>query len=295
MQVYESLTAAIADQLGNGLKVQNRMMVSGGDINDAYCLSMSDGNRLFLKTNAKKNLPFFEAEWIGIDAMRKTGAVTAPRLYAMGTDGDRAFLLMEWIESTRPSAGYMENLGHSLAQMHCSKTDPENGFGFQADNFIGANVQLNSPRETWIEFFRDMRLQPQMRMADHWLDTKQKSQCEFLLSHLDEFLTEPERPSLLHGDLWGGNVMPGPEGEPVLIDPAVYAGHHEADLAMTELFGGFGETFYRAYNEVYPVDPGYKDRRDLYNLYHMLNHLNLFGRGYLGSVDRILQRYEGDR
>ena len=146
---------------------------------------------------------------------------------------------------------------------------------------------------SWISFFRDCRLVPQFRDAMHWFDDAARKQIAYLLDHLDVYLEEPEHPSLLHGDLWSGNFITGSDGNAWLIDPAAYVGHAEADLAMTELFGGFSQRFYDAYREVHPIHPGYGHRRELYNLYHLLNHLNLFGGSYLPSVNRVLRDFGG--
>ena len=161
-------------------------------------------------------------------------------------------------------------------------------YGFVADNYIGAAIQINTPKKSWVEFFRECRLLPQLRMADRYLDAGLRRKADRLLAHLDRYLREPEFPSLVHGDLWGGNVLCGSDGRAWLIDPAAYVGDFETDLAMTELFGRFPPAFYRAYQEENPVDGGYQERKPIYQLYHLLNHLNLFGRSYLGSVAAIL-------
>ena len=157
--------------------------------------------------------------------------------------------------------------------------------------YIGASPQKNTPSKDWITFFRDCRLLPQFKMAEGYFDSRMRRQSERLLNQLESHLTEPEFPSLIHGDLWSGNAVCGPNGKAWILDPAAYVGHFEAELAMTELFGGFPTAFYQAYYEVNPIDSGYRDRRDLYNLYHLLNHLNLFGGSYLSSAQRILNRY----
>ncbi|MCR4940411.1 MAG: fructosamine kinase family protein [Treponemataceae bacterium] len=166
-------------------------------------------------------------------------------------------------------------------------------FGFFQDNFIGATPQCNSPKASWLDFFRENRLAPQFKATDSYFSEADRALNTKLLDHLEDFLLEPDKPSLLHGDLWSGNVMCGPEGKAMLIDPATYIGHAEADLAMTELFGGFPPKFYQAYKEVNPLQPGYESRRDLYNLYQLLNHLNLFGAGYLGAVRSVVSEYVG--
>ena len=176
--------------------------------------------------------------------------------------------------------------------MHRAETTqwtPSGRYGFTDDNYIGAGKQVNAVRDGWIPFFRECRLEVQFHRAIHYFSSSDRKAMQSLLDHLDDYLEEPDRPSLLHGDLWGGNFVTGPDGQAWLIDPAVYVGHAEADLAMTELFGGFSPAFYDAYREVAGPMPGYADRRDIYNLYHLLNHLNLFGGGYYSSVMRIVR------
>ena len=164
-------------------------------------------------------------------------------------------------------------------------------YGFPQNNFIGARPQNNTWSDSWITFFRDQRLAPQFRDADSYFTPADREKITKLLDNLDRFLVEPEHPSLLHGDLWAGNVMCGPDGKAMLIDPACYIGHREADLAMTQLFGGFPQAFYEEYKKAAPLQPGYEERRDLYNLYQLLNHLNLFGPTYLGPVLSIVDEY----
>lgn len=293
---YESLDAAITGCFGTGVSVARRDYVGGGDINDACCLNQSNGERVFLKSNTASNFAFFEAEAAGLGAIAATRTIGTPRLLALGLDRRKgtAFLMMEPV-SGRKNADFWEDFGHSLAGMHLADTSslvPGGRFGFFQDNFIGAGPQENTPAERWIDFFRLHRLEPQLRRAYHYFDSglRQKTAC--LLERLDGLLIEPRNPSLLHGDLWSGNYLTGPDGRAWLIDPAAYVGHAEADLAMTELFGGFAPAFYAAYRQTNPLEPGYADRRDLYNLYHLLNHLNLFGPGYLLSVRRIIARYD---
>lgn len=189
---------------------------------------------------------------------------------------------------------YWEVFAHELAAMHQASTADlvmDGIYGFFCDNYIGSGNQCNTAHDRWIPFFRDCRLEPQFRRAAHYFDSRDQRNISRLLDHLDDYLVEPEYPSLLHGDLWSGNVMTGDNGRAWLIDPAAYVGHAEADLAMTELFGGFSRTFYDAYKEAAPIQSGYDDRRDLYNLYQLLNHLNLFGTAYLSPVKRIVRKY----
>ena len=289
-----SLKETIQNIFGSGAVVVRRTSAFGGDINRAYVLELSDGSKVFMKANSPKNIDFFVSEAAGLEAMRKTGTVRVPKVLGYGTDGGESFLLLEYIESGGKNRNSMAELGRNLAEMHLAETGDFSGrgrYGFVRDNYIGASTQTNTPAETWIDFFRERRLMPQFEWASGYFSGEDRKRINKLLDGLDRFLTEPEQPSLLHGDLWGGNYMVDRNGSPWLIDPATYVGHAEADLAMTELFGGFDRAFYDAYKETAGIDPGYRDRRNLYNLYHLLNHLNLFGGGYLHSVQSVIRRY----
>lgn len=289
---YPSLAAAVAGSFGPGVAVVRSAPLSGGDINEARRLSLSNGAEAFVKSNTAANQAFFAAEEQGLWAIAATHTIRTPAVLARGRDGTTSFLMLELVCSGPRAPRFWETFGHQLAAMHQADTSAlVPGFGFPADNFIGATPQHNSPRERWADFFRDCRLAPQIALARHWFDHRTLEHFECLLNRLDRLLPEPGTPSLLHGDLWSGNFLVGPEGHAWLIDPAAYVGHCEADLAMTELFGGFAPGFYDAYREVNPLEPGYRERRDLYNLYHLLNHLNLFGGGYLGAVLSTLGRY----
>ena len=286
-----TLDEAVSALAGNSLRVVSRRPVYGGDINESYRLSLSDGSAVFMKCNTAKNLSFFEAEAKGLEALRGTKTIGVPKVLGFGTEKgqNRSFLLLEYLEAAPRIKGYWEVFGRELALLH--RADSNSCFGFESNNYIGASPQINTPKESWITFFRDCRLRPQIQMAEGYLDARMRRQCTELLDHLDSFLEEPEFPSLIHGDLWSGNAVCGPDGKAWILDPAAYVGHFEAELAMTELFGGFSSAFYGAYREINPYDQEYRDRRDLYNLYHMLNHLNLFGGSYLSAVRGILNAY----
>lgn len=294
-----SLDEAIHTLFGEELRVVSKRPVHGGDINESYCLSLSDGAVIFMKSNSVNNLSFFKAETKGLEELRKADAIGVPKVLAIGTDKPQriSFLLMEYLTPAAKLTRYWEIFGRELAMLHradCTgSAEAEQGrpFGFTHDNYIGASPQINTPKENWITFFRECRLLPQIKTAERYLDYKMRRQSVKLLDHLDSYLNEPGFPSLIHGDLWSGNAVCGPNGKAWILDPAAYVGHYEAELAMTELFGANPDSFYAAYNEVTPIDNGYRDRRDLYNLYHMLNHFNLFGATYLGAVQRILNRY----
>ena len=293
---HTSLAKALVSLFGNSVAITQTDRLSGGDINKAYGLTLNTGDHIFMKANSKVNAAFFTAEAAGLSAIEATGAIKTPAILCTGTDDGEdvgySFLLLKFIKSAKPRNDYWETFARDLAAMHNAKTDTR-AFGFFQDNFIGARAQSNKQTESWINFFRDERLSPQFKAAENYFTDEDRAKITKLLDHLDNFLIEPEKPSLLHGDLWSGNVMCGPEGKAMLIDPAAYYGHAEADIAMTELFGGFPEKFYEAYREANPLEDGYENRRDLYNLYQLLNHLNLFGPTYLGPVLSIVDEYVG--
>ena len=294
-----SLEEAIAILFGENVRIVSRRAVYGGDINESYRLSLSEGTAIFMKSNIYKNLSFFEAEAKGLHALQGAGTIGVPKVLGIGTDKKLgiSFILMEYLEAAPRVRNYWEIFGRELASLHLVNSsrfvseESNLRFGFEADNYIGASPQKNILKENWITFFRECRLLPQIKMAEGYFDSSVRGQCEKLLGHLESYLVEPEFPSLIHGDLWSGNAVCGPDGKAWILDPAAYVGHFEAELAMTELFGGYPTQFYDAYHEVNRIDSGYRDRRDLYNLYHMLNHLNLFGGSYYGSVRRILNKY----
>lgn len=231
------------------------------------------------------------AEARGLALLASAGAVRVPRVRAVEDGAARAFLLIEWLDGggARPD---MAALGEALAALHRHSAA---AYGLDHDNFIGGTPQQNQPHPDWPAFFRDRRLAPQIALAaaNGLLPAHRRRALERVLARLDDLLAGvPRRPSLIHGDLWGGNLLAAdPGGAPALIDPAVSYADREAEIAFTELFGGFGPRFYAAYQAAWPLAPGYADRRDLYNLYHLLNHLNLFGEGYGAQVDAAARRY----
>ena len=295
---HTSLAQALVSLYGNSVAITETDRLSGGDINKAYGLTLNTGAHIFMKANSKANADFFTAEAAGLSAIEATGVIKTPEILCTGTDDGEdvgySFLLLKFIKSAKPRTDYWETFARDLAALHKADTkifELSGKFGFFQNNFIGARAQNNTPSDSWISFFRDNRLAPQFKDADSYFTAEDRTKITKLLDHLEDFLIEPNQPSLLHGDLWSGNVMCGPEGKAMLIDPAAYIGHAEADLAMTELFGGFPEKFYDAYHEANPLEPGYENRRDLYNLYQLLNHLNLFGPTYLGPVLSIVDEY----
>lgn len=295
-RIFPSLNGALSALFGSEVKIARRERIAGGDINDAYGLTLTDGTRIFMKSNKKENASFFDAEAEGLMAIARAETIGTPGILGRGTDdaSGSSFLLLEFVDGKGRVPDFWEEFAHQLAAMHRAPTgDFVDGgkYGFFRDNYIGARKQVNTACGSWAEFFRECRLRPQLHQAEHYFDRADRKKVEGLLAKVDDILPEPERPSLLHGDLWSGNFMTGNDGRAWLIDPASYVGNAEADIAMTELFGGFSAIFYDAYRESGLLRPGYEGRRDLYNLYHLLNHLNMFGRAYLSSVRRIVGRY----
>ncbi len=293
---YDSIEAGIGGCFGPDVSIKGKSYVHGGDINDSFCLHLSNGMDVFVKSNTVSNSAFFDAEERGLNAIASTDSIRTPTLLCKGVDRKKkiSFLMMEMIPLTVRSKDYFAVFGHELASMHLKDAAalvPDGNYGFSSDNYIGASEQMNTPKDTWIDFFRECRLIPQFRMAERYFGNAEAKSIVRLLEKLDDILIEPEKPSLLHGDLWSGNFITGRDGKAWLIDPAVYVGHAEADIAMTELFGRLPDDFYSEYMSVYPMQPGYPDRRNLYNLYHLLNHLNLFGRSYLPEVVGIIKYY----
>jgi protein-ribulosamine 3-kinase len=301
----EAVEAALAARDGRPAQVVGDHAVGGGCIHDARRIELADGRRLFLKSDAgapagqEGRGDLFEREAEGLAALAAAEAIRVPRDPLPGRAGDTVFLLMEAIPTGRPAAGFFADFGRRFAALHrTTARNPRAGgrHGFDHDNYLGGTPQPNPWTESWVDFFRHHRLGHQLRLARQ----RGRSNPEMdrlgdrLLDRLDRWLDLPEEPScLLHGDLWSGNFLADDEGAPVLVDPAVYHGHREADLAMTRLFGGFDPAFYRAYEEAWPLPPGHRERLPLYQLYHLLNHLNLFGSAYRGRCVEILRRYAG--
>lgn len=244
----------------------------------------------------------FEKEAHGLALLRETHTIRVPEVlftHEQTTDCPQAFILLEFI--TQPadrSANWNPTvLGEQLAALHHSYHYPHQvRFGLDEDNYLGSSIQVNGWSSNWVAFFKEKRLEFQISLAERngRLTKIRRHKLDVLCGNLAKWLeSPPQGPSLLHGDLWSGNVLSDEHHNPVLIDPAVYYGNREAEIAYTELFGGFPKSFYEAYNSVNPLEPGYETRRDIYNLYHLLNHLNLFGEGYAVRIDAVLRYYVG--
>lgn len=291
LPILPALVQSLAD-LGDGTPIVQIIPVSGGCIHQVFQL-ITKKRAYLLKWNPAPQEGMFEVEARGLKLLAASDAIRVPQVLAVNSQP--AFILLEWIDPAGHSSGWdQERLGHQLAALHRSAA-PQ-AYGLDHDNYIGSISQINSWRPDWVTFFRENRLHPQIKLSvEHeYLSGAQLHKLSRICDHLDRWIDEHSvQPSLLHGDLWAGNVLCGPAGLPVLIDPAVYYGDREAELAFTGLFGGFTARFYQAYNESWPLDPGNSGRRDLYNLYHLLNHLNIFGPVYLRQVSTIIDRYAG--
>jgi fructosamine-3-kinase len=286
-KLLSHLSTAIHDATNRPFTLRAATPVGGGSINEAYRLEGTDGSRYFLKLNDARHLPMFVAEAVGLNEIAETNTIRMPRPIAHGTVNVQSYLVLEYLElSTRGDA---KLLGGQLATLHrCSAKQ----FGFAQDNFIGTTPQPNTWKNSWIDFWREQRLGFQLRLAaQNGYGGQLQSLGEKLLDAMPAFFASyTPQPSLLHGDLWSGNYAFLSDGTPTIFDPATYYGDRECDLAMTELFGGYASDFYAAYRTAYPLDAGYATRRDLYNLYHILNHANLFGGGYAKQAEYMMQR-----
>ena len=287
--IAAALRARVEAELGQPIVAAVR--VAGGDINDALELRLGDGQSVFLKTNAQAPLAMFAAEARGLEFLEQAQALRIPkRLGVSSAQVGPSFLLLEFIRSRAPRAGFDEELGRGLAGLHRAGAP---GFGLAEPNFIGRLPQSNREHPTWAEFYRCERLEPQLRLAvdDGRAPSALARDFEGLFRRLPELVGAPEPPARLHGDLWGGNLHVDENGAPCLIDPAAYGGHREMDLAMMRLFGGFGPRVFAAYAEAFPLAPGHRERVALCQLYPLLVHVNLFGGGYVESVRRTLSAY----
>ncbi|MBN2503469.1 MAG: fructosamine kinase family protein [Anaerolineales bacterium] len=276
--------SAWLDEQGYGA-IASRQSVGGGCINNGMRLHTTSDERFFLKLNNAAPADMFALEVEGLDTLRVPDGPRIPQTFLHGRD----FLLMEDLKPATRKRDYFTTLGHKLAAMH-AHTNPQ--FGFPHDNYIGATVQINTWAEDGYVFFAEQRLGFQAELAQQcgYLGGQDVAAVKAIGARLPELV--PKQPaSLLHGDLWGGNAISDEHGEPALIDPAAHYGWAEAELAFTSMFGGFTGEFYDAYLEVRPLDAGWRERFPLYNLYHYLNHLNLFGTSYLGQVKSIIRKY----
>jgi fructosamine-3-kinase len=281
-------TAWIQELLGE--KPLSVETLAGGDIANAQKVTTKN-NSYFIKSASFNNAKqLFEKEVLGLQKIAKTNTIGIPKIHGTFTKGQTACLILEYIASKLPSSGDYACFGRNLAQLH--RTGTKMSFGFEADNFIGKLPQTNTQGNDWVNFFVEYRLLPQLKMAfDRGLLAKEQLPSTDRMTTVCEAMIGKAAPSLLHGDLWSGNYLISTTGKPYLIDPAVYYGHNEVDLAMSRLFGGFSSAFYEAYHEIIPPHQNQKELVNIYQLYYLLVHLNLFGSSYLASVNQLTKKY----
>ncbi|NEP15314.1 MAG: fructosamine kinase family protein [Leptolyngbya sp. SIO4C1] len=284
--MWETLAKQLSQALGQPFEIRDRATVGGGCINQAY--RVSDGQQsVFVKLNQASQLAMFEAEYAGLEEIYRTQTIRVPQPLGRGLVDSSAYIALEWLPLGGSSATAWQTMGQNLAAMHRVSSDL--GFGWQRNNTIGDTPQQNPWTDSWLSFFRQHRLEYQFKLANRRGGHFPQQQA--LLEALPSLLASHDPvPALVHGDLWSGNADVTQSGEPVILDPATYYGDREVDLAMTELFGRFPAAFYQAYESAYPLDPGYSARKPLYNLYHILNHFNLFGGGYGSQANRMIDQ-----
>ncbi len=290
---WSDFAETLSNSLQQTIHIDSAHAVAGGDIHQAYQLNTSSGN-LFLKLNQAASLPLFETEAHNLNAIADSNTILCPKVLGFGLYHDHAWLVMQHLKLSSQGDDYQR--GRDLALMH-QQTNPlannnTQPFGWFEDNYIGHTLQQNRWHSDWISFYAEQRLRPQLELAQ--LRGASRSLYDSGMQLIDKlpfwFQSYQPEASLLHGDLWGGNSAFTDMGDAVIYDPASYYGDRETDLAMSELFGGFSSHFYDGYNAAFPLDAGYSKRKPLYNLYHILNHFNLFGGHYQQQAERIIQQ-----
>lgn len=296
MSIWDKIEQEISASIGQSFQLKTHVGISGGDINQANRVEgvIESNNEekaihFFIKFNQKNRLAMFEAEATGLQEIEQSQTIRVPHVICSGIEGNQSFLILENLALGKGSSNSSIRLGQQLALMH--KTTSQQ-FGWSRDNTIGSTKQSNTQTASWINFWREHRLSFQLDLAkQNGAGQSLYIKGKKLISMLERFFIDYEpKASLLHGDLWSGNYGYFKNGDPVIFDPAVYYGDRETDIAMTELFGGFTSEFYSAYNEVWPLDKGYQQRKKLYNLYHVLNHFNLFGGGYAVQAENMVDQ-----
>lgn len=284
---WQEIAAHIASVTGRKFAIATQRSVGGGCINEGHRIEGA-GQIYFVKLNRPNQSEMFAAEALGLQQMGATQSILVPQPLCWGETQSNSYIVMDWLELGSGGSGSWQEMGRQLAQMH--KAGGSEQFGWERNNTIGSTPQINTWCDSWAEFWAETRIGYQIRLANRhgggFPEAKKVAAC------IRKVLADIKpKPALVHGDLWSGNAAIASDGSPVIFDPAAYYGDREVDIAMTELFGGFPPSFYRGYEEVWPLEQGYGDRKDLYNLYHILNHFNLFGGGYGSQAKRMLQRF----
>ena len=288
-ELKSSIETLLSEQKRTQTRINETNPVGGGCINQACRLKTSSGN-YFLKYNSASAYPgMFEKEAVGLKMLSDTHTISIPQVEQHGETGKYAFLLLQYIETRNAGRNFWNEFGTKLADLH---RNTHSFFGLDHHNYIGSLVQKNNPHPDFNSFFILQRIEPLLKEARNKgaFSVSDTRYFESLFRSLHNIIP-PEKPSLVHGDLWSGNFLVTPEGSPCLVDPAVYYGHREADIAMSLLFGGFENSFYDAYNQAWPLEKGWQKRMDIFNLYPLLVHVNLFGGSYAGQVLRIIRQF----
>lgn len=287
MKQWQTIARHIEQTAGRKFSVKQQQSLAGGSINAAYLLTGDDGEQYFVKTNHSGRQDMFEAEARGLLALASSQTLRVPKPLCFGDDRKHSYIVMEYLDMR--GRADQSVLGEQFAAMHDVAAEQ---FGWEIDNTIGATHQPNAWMDNWLDFWREQRLGYQLQLAaKNGYGGELLSLGEKLLIEMPVLFTGREiKPSMLHGDLWGGNVAGLKDGTPVIFDPAFYYGDREADLAMTYVFGGFGPDFYASYQNAYPLDDGFAVRKTFYNIYHIINHLNMFGGGYHGQAIHMLEQ-----
>ncbi len=282
--MWSQIAATISQVTNQPFQVEHRRSVGGGSINQAYAISSND-RTYFVKLNQPSKVAMFEAEALGLRQMAESQTIRVPYPFCWGVTDQAAYIVLEWLDLGHGNQQSWAKMGQNLAAMH--RVTSDRGFGWQQNNTIGETPQINTWTANWIDFWCEHRLGYQFRLANRRGGHFPKQ--DQLLAAIPDLLTGHDpQPSLVHGDLWSGNAAVTKQGEPVILDPATYFGDREVDLAMSELFGSFPASFYQAYNAAFPLESGYAQRKILYNLYHILNHFNLFGGSYEYQANQMI-------
>ena len=284
-----AIEATLLAQWHQPTQILEAQYLHGGDINEVVLLATNRGQLVAKLKSHCRFSDFFEAEAKGLELLRAPNVLRIPEVIATGWDGTTAFLLLEYLPSGTRQPDFWKGFGRNLAKLHRSTNER---FGLDHNNYIGPLEQANNWHDSWVDFFVTQRLEPQLRYGReaHWLSEHGTYEFQRLFHKLEE-LFPPEPPALLHGDLWSGNYLVGPNDEPCLIDPAVYFGHREIDLGMMQLFGGFQAIMYDTYNEEFPLATDWRERTPITQLYPLMVHANLFGGGYGAQVQSIVKRF----
>jgi fructosamine-3-kinase len=284
--MWKQISQQISEATEKNFEISDRRSVSGGCINQGYTIS-GDHRTYFVKLNRANQVEMFVAEALGLKQMLATKTIRVPKPLCWGVADNSSYIVMEYLELGSNNSQSWEEMGCQLAAMH--QVGGASQFGWEINNTIGSTPQINTWTSNWADFFAEHRIGYQLKLA------KRKGGSfpdrDLVVEAVREKLSDRNpQPSLVHGDLWSGNAACTRQGEPLIFDPAAYYGDREVDLAMTELFGAFSSAFYRGYNQTWELEEGYQQRKHIYNLYHILNHFNLFGGGYESQANKMIQQ-----